>query len=144
MNKMILIVPKGFDARTFCNIATAIVRDSQNETDRRDYDYDLGDYVQKHYVAGDKVYYFGENKYIEPISALISNSKKHASFEMYDVEASLVDFAHIEALKKLQVLCPEVEFHFENDGDGEEYRDIDEVSNVNEQIRYLVGGKHNG
>lgn len=119
MIHLILSVPNGFNAETFCNVATAMIRDSQNEYDRRDYDYDLGEFVKPHYVAGDMVYSLGNNEYLQPISALIENAKKPAPlYRQYEVNADFVDMAHIEALQKLQTICPQVEIHFENCGDG--------------------------
>ncbi len=118
MVKLVLNVPAGFNAELFCNVASALVRDEAGD-DRREYDYNLGDFISRHYVAGDKVFYFGDNKYIQPMDALIEEAQKTRAYVSYEVSTDWVDVAHLEALKKLQELCPEVEFHFENCGDGE-------------------------
>lgn len=116
MKMLILRVPAGFNAELYCNVATSMTRDSQNEFDSRDYDFELGEYVRPHYVAGDRVYAFGDNEYIVPIEALMTRKPK--DFELYEINADWLDMALLDSLVKLQELCPEVEMWFENNGDG--------------------------
>ena len=107
MIKMILTVPHNFDAKTFGNIATAIVRDeTENEYERREYDYDLGDFLHIHFAKDDH-------------SVGTFNYYHLKNTDTYEVNADFVDIAHIAALVKLQKLFPQIEFHFENTGDGE-------------------------
>lgn len=117
MKMLVMKVPHGFNAELFCNVAMSMTRDAQNETERTDYDFELGDHVKPHYVAGDKVYAFGNNEYIVPIEALMTRRPKE--FELYEINADYIDMALLNSLLKLQELCPEVEFWFENNGDGE-------------------------
>ena len=114
MVKMILTVPKDFDAVLFCNAATSMVRDTADgEYERRDYDYNLGDMLRPHYTKD--VWYLGDGAYYKPLTAF----KKPAPLaEEYEVNADFVDFAHLEALQQLQTICPQVEMHFENHCDG--------------------------
>lgn len=94
MKLMIIKAPAGFNVEEFCDIASAIVRDECNETDRRDYDYNLGDYLL---VRG------------QPIS--------------YMVDASLIDFRYIKAFQQLQKICPAVEIYFEDASGDEDWDD---------------------
>ena len=105
MIKMILTVPHGFNAETFGNVATSMVRDSQNEFDRRDYDYNLGDFLSVHCAKDDSNW-------------ITFNYYDLKGMDTYEVNADYVDMEHIAALMKLQKICPQVEFHFENSGNG--------------------------
>ena len=117
MVKMILTVPKNFDAVLFCNAATSMVRDAADEYERRDYDYSLGEMLRPHYTKD--VWYLGDGNYYVPITEKIRQSKLPTPLvEEYEVNADFVDFAHLEALQKLQTICPQIEFHFENHCDG--------------------------
>lgn len=151
MIKLILNVPIGFNVELFCNIASAMVRDKvENEYERtHGYEYNLGEYISRHYVAGDKVFYFGDNKYIQPMGALIEEAQKpRALYKIYEVNADWIDFGYIEALQKLQEFCPEVEIYFENCGDGENEEPtwLDEdfcTENLDELFKYKEA-KYNG
>ena len=114
MVKMILTVPKNFDAVLFCNAATSMVRDAADEYERRDYDYSLGEMLRPHYTKD--VWYLGDGNYYVPFQ----NRKQYEpeETEEYEVNADFVDFAHLVALQKLQTICPQIEFHFENHCDG--------------------------
>ena len=130
MIKMILTVPRHFDAQTFCNVATSIVRDeTENEYDRGNYDYDLGNFLNIHYAKGNDGW--GTFNYY--------NLKDS---DVYEVNADFVDMAHIVALMKIQKLCPQVEFHFENSGEGKNdsryYSDFEDPFDFNELFGNLI------
>ena len=132
MLKMILTVPRNFDAQTFCDIATSIVRDeTENEYERKrgDYDCELGIFLNRHFVKDNDGW--GTFNYYN-----LKNS------EVYEVNADFVDMAHIVALMKLQKLCPQVDFHFENSGNGKNdsryYSDFDNPIEFKELFGNLI------
>ena len=116
MLMMIVRTPRDFDAVAFFNAVTSIVRDEQNETDRLDYDFNLGEHLSIHYVPAGS-WYVGDGVWYTPISVKIEEAKKPApNFVEYEVNADFLDMACIEVIERLQTLCPEVEIHFENTG----------------------------
>jgi hypothetical protein len=93
MVKMILNVPHGFNVGLFCHIVTEIVNNSRDNCGRNwKMDYDLGDLVTWRDSQSDR--------------------------DEYCLNAEWTDFEIVDAIGKLQELCP-VEVHFENDGEAE-------------------------
>lgn len=114
MVKMILTVPQGFNAELFCNAATAMVKDAaENEYERRQYDYNLGEQITTYRFNFERL-------------------------NLFEVNADFVDFAHLDALQQLQSICPQVEFYFENDGDGENSRSAYDIDYFDENYFALI------
>lgn len=141
MVKMILTVPQGFNAELFCNAATAMVKDAaENEYERRCYDYTLGEMLRPHFTKD--VWYLGGGEYFTPIWKKIENAKKPAPLaEEYEVNADFVDLAHLDALRRLQSICPQVELHFENCGDETNSRTVYDKDYFDENYTELFVSK---
>lgn len=92
MVKMVLTVPRGYDAVKLLNVASELYRGRYGG----EYDIDLGDFA---------------NKRLERVE----------NFDAYEVDGELVDFRMVEILDELQTLCPQVGKYFEQDGAGETY-----------------------
>lgn len=132
MVQMVIRVPKGFDAELFFNIASAIVRDNaENEYEAQYYDYDLGNLIKKRIYAGEDAV---KNAGWDDAVVWYKPFYEPATDE-YIVEAYYVDAAHIEAIEKLQKLCPQVETYFEAIGGKDK---TDYYSNSLEYEGYLA------
>lgn len=92
MLKMILRVPRNFDAEYFCHVVTALVNDGKEDYDCTDYD--LGDCVTGR----------------DNLRAMFDGE-----FE-YEIDADLIDLETIEVIQSLQKICPAVQFYFEDSG----------------------------
>ena len=128
MVKLILRVPNNFDIELFGSLATSIVRDKvEEEHQRKDYDFDLGDFISPHPVANhlSDGYFFAEDfdpekHYCSSVSELVYETDAPNTFYLeYEVDAGLLDMGYIEALELLQKITPQVDFWIENSGGGE-------------------------
>lgn len=92
MIKMVLTVPHTFNAALFLDVVTDLVNSKRDNADGNyKYEYSLGD-------------------------RLNWRSSEIPHYEEYEIDADLIDFEVIDAIKKMQELCPLVNIHFESDG----------------------------
>lgn len=92
MVKMVLTVPHDFNAALFLDVVTDLVNNGRNDLDGNyKYEYSLGD-------------------------RLTWRNSQTPFCKEYEIDADLIDFDVIDAIKKMQELCPLVNIHFESDG----------------------------
>ena len=96
MLKMVLTVPRGFDVEQFCHVVSAVSDSWKEHYDWHDYDL---------------------SECVFSMDSLTEGKEK------YHIAAGYIDLEIIDTITEMQKICPQVEMHFEGDGEVAKFED---------------------